>query len=73
MQKRKKHGYAECLKYMQMTKNKLVCALAWRENEGDANKITLFTRSALPRTNLLYSLGFAAWIVQELYCFIEIK
>ena len=23
-----------------------------------------------PRTNLLYSLGFAAWIVQELYCFL---
>jgi len=21
-----------------MTKNKLVCALAWRENEGEANK-----------------------------------
>ena len=22
----------------QMTKDKLVCALAWRENEGEANK-----------------------------------
>lgn len=27
-------------------------------------------RLAQPRTNLLYSLGFAAWIVQELYCFL---
>jgi len=40
-----------------MTKNKLVCALAWRESEGEANK------------NYFVSLGFAAWIVQELYCF----
>lgn len=57
MQKRKKHGYAECLKYMQMTKNKLVCALAWRENEGEANK------------NYFVSLGSAAWLVQKLYYF----
>jgi hypothetical protein len=45
----------------QMTKDKLVCTWAWRENEGDANK------------NYFVSLGSAAWIVQELYCFIEIK
>ena len=44
-----------------MTKNKLVCALAWRENEGEANK------------NYFVSLGFAAWLSQELYCVIEIK
>jgi len=56
-----------------MTKDKLVCTWAWRENEGDANKnyfVSLGSALAQPRTNLLYSLGFAAWIVQELYCFL---
>ena len=36
-------------------------SLAWRENESEANK------------NYFVSLGSAAWIVQELYCVIEIK
>ncbi len=59
-----------------MPKYKLVCTWAWRENEGDANKnyfVSLGSALAQPRTNLLYSLGSAAWLVQELYYFIEIK
>ena len=40
-----------------MTKDKLVCTWAWRENEGDANK------------NYFVSLGSAAWISQELIFF----
>ena len=40
-----------------MTKNKLVCALAWQENEGEANK------------NYFVSLGSVAWLCQELIFF----